>query len=657
MTNDKFNNGSDSETSQSSNSLGTVSNDDASPTEDWHTLSRTASELGVGVTWLESFCKRHQLTIRKAKNPHYSSASPMKLIELNALNRCFAAEPEALANAQKRSRRARKASVTVATREKQRFVEAQQRLGEVAQLVESLGPLESSLFWFGQMAYSKNRQRFIVGASWELLGGLLASGGTLSQTKENTFWQFPSGLEMCIPRQLLKDWRWIDLLPYADRFTANENSESTVIIHEPFGRVKTVKAFDASTVHYYFLKSFATWTNRTSIISTQAYSTRFDEQVDEELSQLFVYPGNEIWERLHMTSRDAEIWQRHQFTAQQALAYIACGIGVGEAISFSEVGLDILKLPIFIIKWRNDLYRLGEWRAHGLNALFATLWANAGFSPEEGAAWNELKILPNDAAILAGHNIQGFSVHPQQVKELITNLEQIRELKFKRKQISGYLVMLLSRDRSFEDIEPVLLRLHSRDLLDSRYLRMFSHLLDNQIPILIASDLMMQLPAKTNIDARRILQSAAWLWKSRPNLETRTLIEWSSIDIKVETSLQLIDLGVSVQEAKQYRALFNRSPKTTKNVLSRIANGEALDDIAKSYQSTKKKKKKQEANRRAWAEFFRVSVQLIPPDFGPFDPVAVKSFQTGQAPVPEYILNKWNETNKIPRWAFHVLDP
>ncbi len=628
--------------------------------EDWHTLSRTASELGVSVSWLESFCVKHQLTIRKTKNPHYSSASPMKLIEINALNRCFAAEPEALANAQKRSKRARKASVTVAIREKQRVLEAQRRLGEVTQLVESLGPLESSLFWFGQITYSENRRQFIVGASWELLGEFLASGGALFQSKKNVFWRFPFGLEVSMPRQLLKNWPWIQLLPQADNSLASENSESTVTIRKPFGKREVIKTFDESMVHYHFLKSFADLTNRTSVIPTQAYSIRADKQIDRDLGQLFVYSGNEIWERFHITNHDAKIWKHNQFSAQQALAYTACGIGVGEARSFAEVGLDILKEPNVILLWKDDLYRLKDWIFHGINAQFALQWENAGFSPEEGAIWSELKVPPRVAAVLAGRNDHGFSLHPQQFQELITNLQQIRELKSKRNQISDHLISLLSIGLSFEDIESVLLRFHTRDLLNRRCLELLLYLLHKKMPISIASDSIMQLAElaeRTNMRAERmehILQLVARLWENRPNMEMRTLIAWASSKINVETALRLIDLGVSVQEAKQYKTLFRRSPKTTKTVFSRIANGEALDYIVKSYQSTKKKKKKQEASRKTWAIFFRVNAQLIPPDFVPFDPATVKSFQTGQTPVPEYILNRWDKTNKIPKWAISL---
>ncbi len=630
-------------------SPGAVSSDATPPAEDWHTLSRTASEFGVSVTWLESFCVKHQLTVRQVKNPHYSSASPMRLIELNAVKRYFATEPDALIDAQKRSKRARRASATAATREKQKALEAQRRLGEVTQLVESLGPLEASLFWFGQMTYSENQRQFIVGASWELLGGLLASGGTLSRTEENALWQFPSGLEVRMPCQLLKNWRWISLLSRADHSAASENSESTVTIRRPFGRMETVKTFDASIVHHNFLKSFADWTNRTSVIPTRAYSIRSDEQMDRELGQLFAYSGNEIWERFHITTHDAEIWKRHQFSAQRALAYIACGIGVGEARSFAEVGLDILKGPDLIVRWRDDLYRLKEWQAYGLDVRSASLWTDAGFSPDDGAQWSRLDVPPDSAAILRMPG--GYHIRPPQYAELLASLERVHELGKRRKEVSDHVRVLLSRKQTFDDVKFILLNLHANGSLDRRHLRMISHLLHEQMPISIAFNLMMQLPAEAGANAEHILRSAAWLWENRPNMGSRALIDWASCGIKVETALQLIDFGVSVQQAKQYRALFNRSPKTTKNVLSRIANGEALGDIAETYRSTKKKKKAQEARRIIWAEFFRVNAQLIPPGFGPFDREVVKSFQTGRAPVPEYILKRWGETNQLPRWA------
>ncbi len=635
ITDNKANTNANLETDHSP---GTVSSNSTPLAEDWHTLSRTASNLGVGIVWLENFCKKHQLTIRKARNPHYSSASPMRLIELNALKRCFAAEPEALANAQKRSNRARKASVTVAIREKQRVLEAQRRLGEVTQLVESLGPLESSLFWFGQMVHSENRQRFIVGASWELLGGFLASGGKLFQSEKTVFWQFPSGLGVYVPRQLLKNWPWLCLLPHielAELAVNNDRSESTVTIRRPFGKTETVKTVDSQVAYHRFLEAFG----KTDTISPS------------ELNELSACPEDDIWMRFNITTHDAKIWKRFKFTAHQALAYTACGIGVGEARSFAEVGLDIQKDPNVILLWKDDLYRLRDWIFHGMNAQVALQWENVGFSPEEGAVWNELKVSPSNAAVLAGQNIQGFSVHPQQVKELITNLEQIWELKSKRNQIGDHLILLLSIGQSFEDIESVLLRLHSRNFLNRRYLEILTYLLYEQIPISIASDLIMQLPAETSIDAEHILRSAAWLWENRPNMEICTLMAWASSGINVETTLQLIDLGVSVQQAKQYKTLFRRSPKTTKNVLSRIANGEALDDIAKTYRNPKKQKKTQKASRTAWANFFHVNAQLIPPDFGPFDREVVKSFQTGRTPVPEYILKRWSETNQPPRWA------
>jgi hypothetical protein len=624
--------------------------------EDWHTLSRSASELGVSVTWLESFCVKHRLTIRKAKNPHYSSASPMKLIEINALNRCFAAEPEALANAQKRSNRARKASATVAIREKQKLTEAQRRLAESGLIVKSLGSLEESLFWFGHIVYSGNYRQVVDNASWELLGRFLASGGKLFQSEKTVFWQFSSGLGVYVPRQLLKIWPWVCLLPHielAEFAVTDDRSESTVTIRRPFGKTETVKTVDSQVACHRFLEAFG----KTDAISPG------------ELNEPSERPEDNIWVRFNIAPHDAKIWKHHQFSAQQALAYTACGIGVGEARSFAEVGLDILKEPNVILLWKDDLYRLKDWIFHGINAQFALQWENAGFSPEEGAIWSELKVPPRVAAVLAGRNDHGFSLHPQQFQELITNLQQIRELKSKRNQISDHLISLLSIGLSFEDIESVLLRFHTRDLLNRRCLELLLYLLHKKMPISIASDSIMQLAElaeRTNMRAERmehILQLVARLWENRPNMEMRTLIAWASSKINVETALRLIDLGVSVQEAKQYKTLFRRSPKTTKTVLSRIANGEALDYIAKSFQRPKKpkvpKKPKKvgestRASRRAWAEFFRVNAQLIPPDFGPFDRAVIKSFQTGRSPVPEYILNRWNETNQIPRWAISL---
>ncbi len=613
-------------------------------TKQWVTVRRIANELGVSATWLERFCNSTGIVIREATNPYYRSSAPMRLVERNELSAVLGEHSDELAAAQKRSAAGRKAVATTRSREETQLDTARREFEDMARVVESFGSLETALFWLGAL---NGTVTIPTEQAWSLLGGCLASGGRLTRSSHLIIWQLPSGIEIAIAQQMVKEWGWTTLLPEAKDVVVHTGAN--VVLRAPFGRERKIRVVKVPEAYKHFQDAVVRWMDDQRTIAERTWGA-FSALGSEDCT----------WAKLSFSPHEAAIWRQAGIDPYHALVCIASGIGVSEASELTLFDLDVIRNAILVEIWRGRLDYLRSWMNSGFNARDAVMWDKVLGVPELASMWRNLGVHPSSAALLSGFNRVGYQVSPEQFATLLAQVCIIRGGTVKGGDVAEALLKLIAVGIEVPLAEKIIVQLYTHKCFNNKCIENITELAFLKVPARIASELAIRIEKTTPNNRSFSMSMVAEYWRAMPNEEPEVVLDWVRARAGSEMVIRLRELGITPAQFVSHRQLFKSSKES---VLTRLEKGENLADIlaspppayeqwcARRRARKERKQRRRAAARARWAMFFDVPVTAVPQGIGGCTAVAREAYRTGRASVPASVLEAWRKQGSAPSWA------